>query len=74
MQHIIFNEQSKVFSLRTKNSEYQLQVGDYGVLFHLYYGAPVGDTELAHLVIGADRGASGNPYEAGDRRAFSLDL
>ncbi len=74
MSNIFYNKESKVFILKTENSEYQLQVGDYGILHHLYYGAPVADTELSDLLIYAERGFSGNPYEAGNRRAFSLDL
>ena len=74
MNGIIYNNETKVFTLKTKGSEYQIQVGDYGILYHLYYGAPIGGTEAVDQVIYAERGASGNPYEAGDRRPFSLDL
>ena len=74
MKYIAYNEQTKVFTLRTKNSMYQMQVGAYDTLTHLYYGADIGDTEAAHRIICLDRGFSGNPYEAGEDRTFSLDV
>ena len=74
MKHITYNEKTKVFTLRTKNSMYQMQVRAYDTLTHLYYGADIGDTEAAHRIICLDRGFSGNPYEAGEDRTFSLDV
>lgn len=74
MKYITYNEESKVFTLRTKNSMYQMQVGNYDTLVHLYYGADIGDTEASHRIICLDRGFSGNPYEAGEDRTFSLDV
>lgn len=73
MNCITFNEKTGVFVLRTKNSMYQMQVGEYDTLLHLYYGAEVGDTEISHRIVKQDRGFSGNPYEAGLDRGFSLD-
>ena len=35
---ILFNQETQVFTLQTKNSAYQMKVADYGVLLHLYYG------------------------------------
>ena len=74
MNCITFNEKSKVFCLTTKNSMYQMQVGAHDTLLHLYYGANVGDTEITYRIISLDRGFSGNPYEAGDDRTFSMDV
>lgn len=74
MKYITYNEKTKVFTLRTKNSMYQMQVRAYDTLTHLYYGADIGDTEAAHRIICLDRGFSGNPYEAGEDRTFSLDV
>ena len=74
MKYITYNEETKVFTLRTKNSMYQMQVRAYDTLVHLYYGADIGDTEAAHRIICLDRGFSGNPYEAGEDRTFSLDV
>lgn len=74
MRYITFNEESRVFVLRTKNSMYQMQVIDYDTLVHLYYGANVGDTEITHRLCFLDRGFSGNPYEAGEDRTFSFDV
>ena len=74
MKYITYNEETKVFTLHTKNSMYQMQVRDYDTLVHLYYGADIGDTEASHRIICLDRGFSGNPYEAGEDRTFSLDV
>ncbi len=74
MKHITYNEKTKVFKLHTKNSVYQMQVRDYDTLAHLYYGSDIGDSDASHRIISLDRGFSGNPYEAGDDRTFSLDV
>lgn len=50
-----------------------MQVREYDTLVHLYYGSPVGDTLITDRIVCADRGFSGNPYEAGRDRTFSLD-
>lgn len=55
MKYITFNEESKVFTLRTKYSMYQMQVRDYGTLVHVYYGENIGDTEAAYRIICLDR-------------------
>lgn len=70
---IIFNEKSKIFQLNTKNTSYQMQVGQFGILFHLYYGAKVLEMEMDYLLQYDDRGFCGNPYEAESNRTFSLD-
>ena len=74
MKWITYNETTKVFVLRTQNSMYQMQIGKYDTLVHLYYGADIGDTEATHRIVCLDRGFSGNPYEAGEDRTFSLDV
>ncbi len=74
MKHITYNDMTHVFTLHTKNSMYQMQVRDYNTLVHLYYGPNIGDTEVSYRIICLDRGFSGNPYEAGADRTFSLDI
>ena len=73
MEWIKYHEAEKVFDLRTEHSTYQMQVREYDTLVHLYYGSPVGDTLITDRIIGVDRGFSGNPYEAGKDKTFSLD-
>lgn len=70
---IHFQEQSKVFTLQTKYSTYQMQVGKHDYLLHLYYGSKIEDQEMSYLLQYNDRGFSSNPYEAGEDRTFSLD-
>ncbi len=74
MRYISFHEDTKVFTLHTKTSMYQMQVGQYGTLLHLYYGADLGDAWVTHGIVNLDRGFSGNPYEADRDRTFSLDV
>lgn len=70
---IIFNEQTKVFTLQTKNTSYQMKVGKYGFLWHLYYGKKINPFDTSYLIKFADRGFSGNPYEAENDRTYSID-
>lgn len=69
---IIYDEDRKVFSLNTKNTTYQLQADKYGFLLHLYYGRSAKGC-MDYLLTYADRGFSGNPYEAGTDRTYSMD-
>lgn len=73
MAWIKYYEKERVFDLRTKNSTYQMQVREYDTLVHLYYGSPVGDALITDRIVCLDRGFSGNPYEAGKDKTFSLD-
>ena len=74
MKYISFHEETNVFTLHTKTSMYQMQVGRYGTLLHLYYGDDLGDAQVIHSIVNLDRGFSGNPYEADKDRKFSLDV
>lgn len=69
---IEFLKQKNIFSLHTKNTTYQFQVDPYGFLIHLYYGKKTAG-EMDYLLTYADRGFSGNPYEAGTDRTYSMD-
>lgn len=69
---IIYQKEKRVFTLRTGHSVYQMQVGRYGVLLHLYYGKSL-NGEVDYLTELPEVSFSGNPYEAGMDRNFSLD-
>mgnify|MGYP002239616063 FL=1 len=58
--------------LQTKNTTYQMQVDRYGFLLHLYYGKKT-DGCMDYLLTYYDRGFSGNPYDAGENRTYSMD-
>ncbi|MBR0256141.1 MAG: alpha-galactosidase [Synergistaceae bacterium] len=69
---IKFDEGSGIFTLTTKNTTYQMKADGFGCLLHLYYGAKTeGFTDWGLTF--ADRGFSGNPYDAGNDRTYSLD-
>ncbi|MCQ2511578.1 MAG: alpha-galactosidase, partial [Lachnospiraceae bacterium] len=70
---IVYNPNSKLFVLSTKNTEYQMKIDEIGILQHLYYGAPVGGMDMSYRLWQLDRGFSGNPYEYRDDRWKSLD-
>ena len=56
--------EDSVFTLQTKNSTYQMKADDKGILLHTYYGKRTDATDYSYLVSMADRGFSGNIYEA----------
>lgn len=59
-------------TLQTKNSTYQMKITDNNFLLHLYYG-PKAEGCMDYLLTYYDRGFSGNPYDAGMDRTFSMD-
>ena len=69
---IIYCEKDRTFTLQTKNTTYQMQVDRYGFLLHLYYGKKT-DGCMDYLLTYYDRGFSGNPYDAGSDRTYSMD-
>ena len=70
---IIYCEKDRIFTLQTKNTTYQMQVDQYGFLLHLYYGKKT-EGCMDYLLTHYDRGFSGNPYDAGEDRTYSMDV
>ncbi|MCQ2500866.1 MAG: alpha-galactosidase [Lachnospiraceae bacterium] len=70
---IIFNEKQKTFSLHTKNTTYQMKIGNLDYLIHTYYGPSIPDEDVSYQIKQYDRGFSGNPIESIQDRTFSLD-
>jgi len=69
---IVFDNEKHSFTLTTKNSVYQMQIGPLGYLLHLYYGRRAeGCFDYLHLE--RDCGFSPNPYGLQDKRGWSLD-
>ena len=62
----------KFITINTKESTYQMMVDEHGHLLHTYYGRRA-DGQMDYLLSREDRGFSGNAYEAGDDRTYSLD-
>ena len=60
---IIYHEKCRTFTLHTKNTSYQMKMGNLDYLLHLYYGPTVRDEDLSYQIRQYDRGFSGNPYE-----------
>ncbi len=69
---IIVQEKDKYFSIRTANTEYQMAADKFGVLKHLWYGGPT-RTNMEYLLDYPDVGFSGNIYDVGKVKTYSLD-
>ena len=53
---------------------YQMKADRYGVLLHTWFGMKGSAFDYSYRIAYADRGFSGNPYDAGDDRTYSLDV
>ena len=69
---IRFNSEARIFVLETAHTSYHMKVDALGHLLHLYYGEKT-NSSMDYVLTYADRGFSGNPYEAGKDKTFSLD-
>ena len=69
---IIYDEKQRTITLHTDHTTYQMQIDRYGFLLHLYYGGKA-DGCMDYLLTYYDRGFSGNPYEAGTDKTYSMD-
>lgn len=70
---ISFDSTSRLFTLTTNHSMYQMKADRYGVLLHTWFGMKGSAFDYSYRIAYADRGFSGNPYDAGDERTYSLD-
>ena len=71
---IVYSKADGTFTIQTKNTTYQMQVDPYGFLLHLYYGKKTDGSCMDYLLTYYDRGFSGNPFDAGDDRTYSMDV
>lgn len=69
---IIYNREESTFTLQTRDTTYQMKVDRFGFLLHLYYGKKISGS-MEYLLTYYDRGFSGNPYDAGADRTYSMD-
>lgn len=69
---ISYQLEGRIFSLDTAHTSYQMKVDAYGFLLHLYYGGRVYGN-MDYLITCYDRGFSGNPWDVGNDRTYSLD-
>ena len=69
---VLFDDETRTFTLNTKNSTYQMQADSFGYLLHLYFGQRTSGL-VDWGIVPADRGFSGSPYDAGGDRTYSLD-
>lgn len=58
--------------IETDNTMYQIQADKYGILKHVWYGAKT-EFNMDYLLDYPDVGFSGNIYDAGNDRTYSLD-
>ena len=69
---IRYDSERKLFTLTTRDTMYQMQIGPVGHLLHLYYG-PKTDCCFDYLQLDRDCGFSPNPYDLQEGRGWSLD-
>ena len=69
---ISYQSEKRIFTLQTENTTYQMKVDDFGFLLHLYYGGKISG-EMDYLLTYLDRGFSGNPFDVGADRTYSMD-
>ncbi len=70
---IWYQKENRTFTLQTAHTTYQMKVDDFGFLLHLYYGGKT-EGDMDYLLTYYDRGFSGNPYDVGNDRTYSLDV
>ncbi|WP_338787281.1 alpha-galactosidase [Metabacillus sp. FJAT-53654] len=68
---ITFNNDTKTFHLKAKNTSYVMQIINDGYLAHLYWGKKINEYNYSNGVRYWDRGFSPNPVSSD--RTFSLD-
>lgn len=71
---IVHDAKANTITLHTRNTTYQMQIGENGHLLHLYYGKKIENDCLDHRLVLTDCGFSPNSYEARYRRDISLDV
>lgn len=64
--------EKNILNIETKNTLYQMKIDEFGVLYHLWYGART-NCHMDYLLDYPDVGFSGNLYEADNRRTYSLN-
>lgn len=70
---IEIDRSENTFTLHTDHTTYQMKVGHYGHLLHLYYGRRMSG-DASFLISRADRGVCLTPHDAGFDRTYSLDV
>lgn len=70
---IHFQPNHHIFTLDTEHTTYQMKVDKFGFLLHLYYGGKISGN-MDYLLTYYDRGFSGNPYDVGNDRRYSMDV
>lgn len=69
---ITISKDGKIITLHTASTTYQMAVGPYDYLLHVYYGPRV-ESDMSYIISYVDRSHSPNPYEADYNKTFSLD-
>ena len=70
---VTIDSNKKLITIQTPNTTYQMKIGRYNHLIHLFYGKKT-TADMSYLLTFYDRGFSGNPYDADDDRTYSMDV
>ncbi|MBQ9153091.1 MAG: alpha-galactosidase [Solobacterium sp.] len=72
---ITIRKESRLITLATQNTEYQMKIDEYGVLLHTYYGSRIYGSDMSEAISCRERGFSGNLTVNGEEiRSYSLDV
>ena len=71
--YIHIDESSRVFTLNTKHTSYQLRITPDGFVHHVYYGPPIGNFPMAYSEFTAQFGFSPNPISHHEKRDYSVN-
>lgn len=60
---IYFNEETRIFTIQTKNSTYAMKIAEYNLLSHLYYGEKIDKSEDLSYLANNSGTSLGNFYD-----------
>lgn len=61
------DDSKKIFTLQTKNTTYQMKVGPFDYLYHLYYGKKIENQDLSYLLYDGPSDYAPYPHDATNR-------
>ncbi|MQS76236.1 alpha-galactosidase [Lactobacillus halodurans] len=64
---ILVDKKKKLFTLQTKNTTYQMKVGKFDHLYHIYYGKRIDHQDLSYLMYNGPSHYVPYPHEAKNR-------
>lgn len=70
---VLYDKTLETITIHTSRSTYQMKIGPYGILLHIYYGPRIESCDMSYLIRTDDVGFSPSLSDAGNDRTYSLD-